>query len=296
MLEHVQLFNLLCIPPDRRISPEVPDAEQDLDPVVRQAAAEYCADRRAFYIVDPPVAWKNLAVQGRISDITPDSVEITGENRFGVEVARNAAVYFPRIWKEDILMKSQPSVFSACGAIAGVFAATDVSRGVWKAPAGLDAGLANVVRFEVNLTDDENGQLNQLGINCLRSFPVIGPVVWGARTLRGADQFEDDYKYVPVRRLTLFIEDSLMRGTQWAVFEPNDEALWSSLRLSVETFLADLARQGAFYNYSVACDATTTTIDDINRGIVNILVQIAPVKPAEFVVIQIQQSAGASPS
>jgi phage tail sheath protein FI len=146
------------------------------------------------------------------------------------------------------------------------------------------------------LTDGQNGVLNQLGINCLRNFPVIGPVVWGARTLRGADQFEDDYKYIPVRRLTLYIEDSLYRGTQWAVFEPNDEALWSTLRLSVTSFLADLARQGAFYNYAVTCDASTTTPTDIANGKVNILVQIAPVKPAEFVMIQIQQTAATSAS
>ena len=113
---------------------------------------------------------------------------------------------------------------------------------------------------------------------------------------RGADQFEDKYKYIPVRRLALFVEDSIYRGTQWAVFEPNDEALWSSLRLSVTAFLAGLAKEGAFYDYQVVCDATTTTQEDIELGVVNILVQIAPVKPAEFVVIQIQQIAGQSPS
>ena len=109
--------------------------------------------------------------------------------------------------------------------------------------------------------------------------------------MRGADQLSDDYKYLPVRRLTLYIEESLYRGTHWAVFEPNDETLWSSLRLSVGSFLADLQRQGAFYNYNVRCDGTTTTADDIEKGIVNIIVQIAPVKPAEFVVIKIQQVA-----
>ena len=146
------------------------------------------------------------------------------------------------------------------------------------------------------MTDDAERQLNPLGINCLRSFPIIGPVVWGARTLRGADQFEDDYKYLSVRRLTLFIEDTLLQNTRWAVFEPNADPLWSSLRLSVGSFLADLARQGAFYDYAVTCDATTTTPDDIDNGIVNILVKIAPVKPAEFVVLQIQQLAGGKPN
>jgi phage tail sheath protein FI len=295
LLEKVPIFNLLCIPPDRRMLADVPDGEQDLDSVVRQAAAHYCTDRRAFYIVDPPIAWKNKARQGQLSAFDPQDVGITGENDAGIDVARNAAVYFPRIWKEDLLMKSRPALFAPSGAIAGVMAATDVGRGVWKAPAGVDAGLANVTDLEFNLTDDENGQLNPLGINCLRKFPIVGPVVWGARTLHGADQLEDDYKYISVRRLTLFIEDSLYRGTQWAVFEPNNEALWSSLRLSCTSFLADLARQGAFYNYSVACDASTTTQADIDNGKVNILVKIAPVKPAEFVILQIQQVAGAKP-
>ena len=286
------MFNLLCIPPDQRFLPGQPQV--DLDPSVRSAAAAFCTQQRAFYIVDPLSSWASLAMQGQISTIDPDDLGITGEIN-GIEVARNAAVYFPRLWEEDILMKSQLALFAPCGAIAGVMASTDVARGVWKAPAGIDAGISGAQSFEIPLNDDENGLLNPQGINCLRNFPTIGAVVWGARTLRGADAFEDAYKYIPVRRLTLFIEDSLYRGTQWAVFEPNDEALWSALRLQVNSFLADLARQGAFYNYAVTCDATTTTQTDIDNGVVNILVQIAPVKPAEFVVLQIQQIAGATP-
>jgi hypothetical protein len=289
LLKKTTIFNLLCIPPDQRFLPGVPDV--DLDPMVRQAAAAFCTERRAFYIVDPPSAWSRLAAQGQIARIDPETLGIIGEMN-GMEVARNAAVYFPRIVKEDILMKSQPAVFAPCGAIAGVIAATDVARGVWKAPAGTDAGIGGILKFEVPLNQDDVGRLNPLGINCLWSLPTIGPVVWGARTLRGADAFEDAYKYIPVRRLALFIEESLYRGTQWAVFEPNDEALWSGLRLAAGSFLAGLARQGAFYDYAVKCDSTTTTPDDIGLGIVNLLVQIAPVDPAEFVVIQIQQVTG----
>jgi phage tail sheath protein FI len=291
LLDHEPFFNLLCIPPDRRILSDVPEAEQDLDATVRQAAARYCADRRAFYIVDPPVAWADKAQAGLLAQIDPQELGIGGRNEAGIEVGRNAAVYFPRVWKEDVLMGSRRALFAPSGLVAGVIAATDVARGVWKAPAGQEAGLAGVLDFEVRLTDDETGQLNPIGINCLRKFPTVGPVVWGARTLRGADALEDDYKYVPVRRLALFIEESLYRGTQWAVFEPNDEALWSALRLSVGFFLADLERQGAFYGYRVACDATTTTATDVDNGVVNILVQLAPVKPAEFLVILIQQMA-----
>jgi phage tail sheath protein FI len=167
-----------------------------------------------------------------------------------------------------------------------------VTRGVWKAPAGIDAGLAGVTGLEYKLTDDQNGILNQVGVNVLRNFPVIGPVVWGSRTMAGADLLSDDYKYVPVRRLTDFIEESLYRGTQYAVFEPNTDTLWQQLRASIGSFMADLMRQGAFYNYFVTCDASTTTQYDIDRGRVNVTIAFAPVKPAEFVILTIQQLAG----
>src|SRR6202011_4877643 len=170
--------------------------------------------------------------------------------------------------------------------------------GVWKAPAGLDAALSGITKLADKLTNDENGVLNQLGINCLRNFPVYGNVVWGARTLRAADQVADEYKYVPVRRLALYIEESLYRGTQWVVFEPNDEPLWAQIRLNVGAFMQGLFRKGAFQGttprqaYFVKCDSETTTSTDQNLGIVNILVGFAPLKPAEFVIIQIQQMAG----
>ena len=169
---------------------------------------------------------------------------------------------------------------------------------MWKAPAGIEASLVGVPQLEVNLTDAENGELNPLGINCLRAFPVAGRVVWGSRTLRGADQLADEWKYVPVRRTALFIEESLYRGTQWVVFEPNDEPLWAQIRLNVGAFMHNLFRQGAFQGstprdaYLVKCDNETTTQNDINLGIVNILVGFAPLKPAEFVIIKIQQMAG----
>jgi hypothetical protein len=166
-----------------------------------------------------------------------------------------------------------------------------------EAPAGIEAGLSGVQKLQVNLTDGQNGDLNQRGINCLRNFPVIGQVVWGARTMRGADQLADEYKYVPIRRLALYIEESLYRGTQWVVFEPNDEPLWAQIRLNVGAFMRDLFRQGAFQGssprdaYFVKCDADTNPQIDIDRGIVNIHVGFAPLKPAEFVIIKIQQIA-----
>jgi phage tail sheath protein FI len=169
---------------------------------------------------------------------------------------------------------------------------------VWKAPAGQEATLTGVTGLSVPLTDAENGELNPLGINCLRQMPVAGYVVWGARTIVGDDRLASQWKYIPVRRTALYIEESLYRGTQWAVFEPNDEPLWSQLRLNIGVFMHGLFRQGAFQGqspkeaYFVKCDSTTTTQADIDRGIVNIVVGFAPLKPAEFVVLYIQQMAG----
>jgi phage tail sheath protein FI len=281
-LDHVDLFNLLCIPPDPA------DATYDQLQPLYQAAAVYCQKRRAMLILDPPAAWSDHARQGHFDKIQPAALGIGGP-----EEARNCAVYFPRIKKFDPATE-EVAVFAACGAIAGIFAATDNSNGVWKAPAGIEAGIVGIAGLEFDLTDGQSGQLNPLGINSLRDFPTAGPVIWGARTLRGADVFSDDYKYVPVRRLALYIEESLYRGSKFAVFEPNDEALWSKLRLAIGAFMADLVRQGACYGYYVTCDRTTTTLDDIDRGVVNIQIGFAPVKPAEFVVLRIQQLAGQS--
>jgi Bacteriophage tail sheath protein len=274
------IFNLLVVPPPQR----------DADPSsgVLAAAAKLCVDRRAVLLVDAPSKWTDVttAVAGAA---TPP---VSGDE------AKNAAVYFPRLLAPDPLSEGAVSTFPAAGAIAGVLARTDAQRGVWKAPAGTDASISGAAGLTVKLTDLENGRLNPLGVNCLRSFNVIGTVVWGARTLRGADALADQWKYLPVRRLALFIEESLYRGTQWVVFEPNDEPLWSSIRLNVGAFMNSLFRQGAFQGrtpreaYLVKCDAETTTQNDIDRGIVNILVGFAPLKPAEFVIIRIQQLAG----
>lgn len=284
-LEKADLFNLLCIPPDTR--------EGDTDPDVYKTAMGYCAKRRAMLLVDSPAAWQaNKETAAATAKDSLSDLGLTGP------FARNAALYFPRLVQADPLREGQLDNFAPCGAIAGIMARTDVARGVWKAPAGLDASINGIRGLGVNLTDDENGLLNPLGINCLRSFPVTGRVVWGARTLRGADLLADEYKYVPVRRLALYIEESLYRGTQWVVFEPNDEPLWAQIRLNVGAFMHNLFRQGAFQGstpreaYLVKCDSETTTQNDINLGIVNIVVGFAPLKPAEFVIIKLQQLAG----
>jgi phage tail sheath protein FI len=276
-LEKADLFNLLCIPP---IAPGTdPDPTATLSP-----ALAYCKTRRAMLIVDPPQTWLTKA----------DAV--TGVTGLGLR-DQNAAIYFPRVRAPDALQENRLVDFVPCGVVCGVIARTDVERGVWKAPAGLDATLAGVRELTYKLTDAEQGDLNPLAVNCLRTFPVAGHVVWGARTLKGADALASEWKYLPVRRTTLFIEESLYRGTQWVVFEPNDEPLWAQIRIAIGAFMHRLFKQGAFQGqtardaYLVKCDAETTTQNDIDLGIVNILVAFAPLKPAEFVILKIQQKA-----
>lgn len=274
-LEKTDLFNLLCIPPYAEGG--------DLEAEVWETAATYCERRRAMLIIDPPSGW-----------ISKDKVKIGDVGG----TSKNAALFFPRLRQPNPLRDNQVESFAPCGAVAGVIARIDGERGVWKAPAGLDATLRGVRELSVPLTDAENGELNPLGINCLRSLPAVGPVVWGARTRQGDDRLASEWKYLPVRRLALYIEESLYRGTQWVVFEENDEPLWAQVRLNVGAFLNGLFRQGAFQGssprdaYFVKCDRDTTTQDDVNRGVVNILVGFAPLKPAEFVIIKIQQMAG----
>jgi uncharacterized protein len=284
-LAKTDLFNLLCIPP--------PVRGGFTANTVYQKAMKLCEERRAMLIVDPPADWG-------ASPVTAANKASTEFGKLGLSgtAARNAALYFPRVVEADPQRENQLDTFVPSGIVAGIMARTDSQRGVWKAPAGLDAAINGIQALQVNLNDAENGQLNPLGINCLRSFPINGRVVWGARTLRGADQLADEYKYVPVRRVALFIEESLYRGTQWVVFEPNDEPLWAQIRLNVGAFMQNLFRQGAFQGktpreaYFVKCDKETTTQNDINLGIVNILVGFAPLKPAEFVIIKLQQMAG----
>jgi phage tail sheath protein FI len=277
-LEKADLFNLLVIPPYTAAD------DIDLDTVVPPAAA-YCEKRRAMLLIDPPSGWTTKdQAKSHIGDIGTTS--------------KNAALYFPRILRPNPFHDNMLEAFAPSGAVAGVFARTDVARGVWKAPAGLEATLNGAVDLSVPLTDPENGELNPLGINCLRIRPAVGPTVWGARTRQGDDRLASEWKYVPVRRLALYLEESLYRGLQWVVFEPNDEPLWAQIRLNAGSFLQTLFRQGAFQGstpqqaYFVKCDRETTTQNDIDRGIVNIVVGFAPLKPAEFVILKIQQIAG----
>ncbi|MCT0198348.1 phage tail sheath subtilisin-like domain-containing protein [Synechococcus sp. CS-1325] len=286
-LEATDLINLLCIPP---LAPET-----DVAGATWALAASYCQERRAMLIVDPPAAW----TANPSTAIATTEAGLNGlRGTIGNDDARNVVAYFPRLHMADPLSEGRLADFAPCGAVAGIMARTDAQRGVWKAPAGLEASFSGVQGFTYTMTDAQNGRLNPIGLNCLRSFPVTGNLVWGARTMAGADLLASEWKYLPVRRLALYLEESLYRGTQWVVFEPNDEPLWAQIRLNIGAFMQNLFRQGAFQGrspreaYIVKCDRETTTQNDINLGIVNILVGFAPLKPAEFVVIRIQQMAG----
>lgn len=279
-LDETDMINMLCIPSY---------ADDNTSSSVYTAALEYCEKRRAILIVDPPANWKN-------KDMPKDKSK--GIDGFGVARHKNAAIFFPRVKIADPKDDDRLRSIVPCGAVAGVIARTDSQRGIWKSPAGIEATLRGIVDVDVKLTDKENGELNPLGVNCLRVMGVAGRVVWGARTMVGADGLANQWKYLSVRRMALYIEESLYRGTQWVVFEPNDEPLWSQIRLNIGAFMHDLFQKGAFQGttpkeaYLVKCDKETTTQYDIDRGIVNIIVGFAPLKPAEFVIIKIQQLAG----
>jgi phage tail sheath protein FI len=272
------IFNLLCLPAVANLS--AASAKAVLD-----AAATLCEDCRAFLLVDAP------------ADVTTLTQMVDWVSGDAKPQTNYAAVYFPRVQIPDPLKGNELRSVGPSGTMAGIYARTDADRGVWKAPAGIDAALRNA-SLPVRLTDLENGALNPLGVNALRSFPIYGNVAWGGRTLEGSDQQASEWKYIPVRRTALYIEESLYQGLKWVVFEPNDEPLWAQIRLNVTAFMQGLFRLGAFAGktpreaYLVKCDSETTTQADVNLGIVNILEGFAPLKPAEFVIIKLQQMAG----
>ena len=227
--------------------------------------ASYCASRRAFFIIDPPSDWTSV-----------DAV-VRGAGAVASIVQENGAIYWPPLTSG-----------AASGAVTGVYVATDTTRGVWKAPAGIEAALPGAEPAYL-LTNADNAILNPLGVNCIRSFPVYGTVVWGARTLSGTS----DWRYVSVRRLALFLESSIIGSLTWTATERNAEPLWSEIRESVGSFLFDHWRLGAFAGatpaqaFFVQCDSTTTTQDDIDAGRLNVDVGFAAVRPAEFILLRI---------
>ena len=271
----VDLFNLIILPPVA--NPMVPIES------LYGSASNFCLRRRAFLLMDSPATW--VSPQSATAGLTA--------LRTGL-VKDYSAVFFPRLTIDNNGLRQN---IGAAGAIAGLCARIDGTRGVWKAPAGTEADLRGIVGVEYAFSDRENGTLNPRAINTIRVFPS-GIVNWGARTNDGDDNTPSDWKYIPIRRLALYMEESLYRGLKWVVFEPNDEPLWAQIRLNLGAFMHNLFRQGAFQGrtpkdaYFVKCDAETTTQNDRNLGIVNISVGFAPLKPAEFVILYLQQMAG----
>jgi phage tail sheath protein FI len=270
-VDGADMFNLICVP-------GLTDAAAMAMLQARAAA------RRAFLIAD-------CDENAQATTLAASLAGKTGAN------AANSALYFPWVMAPDPLQNGARRGFPPSGFVAGVLARTDAARGVWRRPAGGEADLKGATDLAVHLTDTQGESLNGQGINCLRQFPGRGVLVWGARTLDGSDARASEWKYVPVRRTALFLEESIWGGTEWAVFEPNDEPLWARLRLSVGNFMHGLFKQGAFQGntpreaFFVKCDRETTSQDDIDRGVANILVGFAPLKPAEFVVVTIAQLA-----
>ena len=282
-LDDAECLGLLCIPPPAF------DAAADIGAETRQAAVRYCERRRAIFVADPLAAWHAA------SDVVSPSAGL-GSPAWGTVPTANAAVYFPR------LRVPGPDGHGAitcvpCGAVAGVIARIDADHGVWKAPAGSRAALRGVKALATTLTDVEHESLAAHGVNGLAFLPTQGPVIWGARTLEGAGAAGSEWKYLPVRRLALLLEESIQRGLRWAADEPNGEPLWADVRHGVDAFLHDLFRRGAFQGhaprdaYFVRCDRSTMTPLDIDEGRLIVVVGFAPLKPAEFVVVTVRQLA-----
>ncbi|WP_217909747.1 DUF2586 family protein [Pseudenhygromyxa sp. WMMC2535] len=276
----IDIFNMLILP-------KAGD-QGDVDRAVLWGPASvFAKQERAILLMDPPAAW------GSSSEVSDLSTGVSS-TRVGV-VTDHTAIYWPRI---VIAKGTTTKTIDPSGTLAGIMARIDGTRGVWKAAAGLEASLYGVRGVEYGMSDADNGVINPEAVNAIRSFPN-GIVSWGARTMAGFDNSgEDDYKYLAIRRLALFIQESLYRGLKWAVFEPNDAPLWRQLSASAGAFMNSLFRQGAFAGkkasdaFFVKVDRETTTQNDINLGIVNVVIGFAPLKPAEFVVITLQQKAG----
>jgi phage tail sheath protein FI len=287
-LDNVPVFNLLLIP-------GVADNE------VVSAALSFAERKKAFAILDPPPqAPASGASTGSPQPIQYWMSGLDGSSTgYVLPTSQNGALYFPYLVSTDPITGNNIPM-APSGFVAGIYATTDTNRGVWKAPAGLATVVLNTSGPVLSgvLNDPQQGVLNLDSINCLRSFPGTGTVVWGSRTLVAGNTAFQQSKYVPVRRMTLFIEQTLLENLRWVVFEPNDEPLWTAIKSSIEAFLLSLFRQGALQGstpsdaFQVKCDSTTTTPTDQQNGIVNIVVAFAPLKPAEFVIIKIAQLAG----
>lgn len=284
-LDKVPVFNLMVIP-------------GVTNTFVLSTALAFCERKRAFFIMDPPL---NASADGTTLGFSTTIQAAAGT----LPTSANAALYFPYLQSPNPLsgLSTDPltgNIYEVppAATVAGILAATDLSRGVWKAPAGFQATTNNTtgVVARGRMSDQRQGVLNPLGINCLRDFPNIGTAVFGARTT--VTQTQQQWRYVSVRRMALFLEQTFYANLGWVVFEPNASPLWSAITMTINSFMLGLFRQGAFQGdtpsqaFSVLCNSQTTTQTDIDNGVVNIVVAFAPLKPAEFVIITLTQMAG----
>lgn len=263
----------------------------------------YCKNRalRDCFFIGDMGAFPSVAT-ARVPGATPDkmtgvtnAVDYTKNNDLNRPAGDFGAIYFPWIQSSDPIGNgSNPRIMiPPSGFVAGIYARVDNTRGVFKAPAGItDSGVNGALGLSSYVSDTEQDRLNPIGVNVIRVAPAGGGiVVWGTRTI-GVDA---EWRYIPVRRMAIFLRVSIYYGIQWAVFEPNDEPLWAALRINIRSFMLTQFRAGAFQGrtpneaFFVKCDASTTTQQDIDNGVVNILVGFAPLKPAEFVVLTLTQ-------
>ncbi|MFJ6675392.1 phage tail sheath family protein [Actinosynnema sp. NPDC091369] len=231
-----------------------------------------------------------IAVLDTPPDLNPQQVKDWRLNGAGYD-SKYAALYYP--WIKVFDPASDDHAFiPPSGHMAGVWARTDATRGVHKAPA--NEVVRGAVALQTQLTKAEQELLNPIGVNCVRSFPGRGIRVWGARTLSS----DAAWRYLNVRRLFNYLEESILDGTQWVVFEPNDDALWARIRRTISAFLVTEWRKGALFGltpdeaFYVKCDRETNSAESIDLGQVICEVGIAPVKPAEFVVFRLAQVSG----
>lgn len=259
---------------------------------INAMAAGFAASHLAFYILDAPVSWES-DLMALTAERVAVELGITGDD------ARFAAVYCPRLDRPDPADRTRTLPAAASGAIAGIYARIDATRGVWKAPAGLEASFGGNTGPALRINGATTQFLGEVAVNTLRAFPAAGTVVWGARTLIGGTAHADEYRYVPVRRLANYIAASLADGLQWAVFEPNGDPLWAHLTTTTTAFMQGLWAQGALHGtapheaFFVKCGATTHTADDTAAGRVNVVVGFAAVRPAEFILVTVQLRAAA---
>ncbi|HEX5858049.1 MAG TPA: phage tail sheath C-terminal domain-containing protein [Microbacterium sp.] len=262
---------------DRDVTLVAITADPAAPPEVIAAAARAMSNRRALLLTEGP--WADA--QSAIAAMTADPAGAVGAE------GPNIAVYWPRVRRargdggvQDI---------SPLGPVAGMIARIDATRGVSRAPSGSDARLAGVIDPAARVSTEEAGMLNGMGVNVIRSFQGRGTAVWGART----QSTDSEWKYVPVRRTALYLEESLERGLSWVVFEPNAEPLWGAVRRLVTDFLLGLYREGALLGtkpeqaFFVRCDRTTMTQDDIDGGRLVCVVGVSLVRPAEFVILRV---------